>query len=41
VAKNFWHNKRVLVTGGAGFLGTYVVRSFDCAQERERGRVVG
>ncbi len=52
----FWHNKRVppalavtagasVVTGGAGFLGTYVVRSFDgvysersrTAQERERG----
>jgi hypothetical protein len=26
-----------VVTGGAGFLGTYVVRSFDLAQERERG----
>jgi GDP-L-fucose synthase len=23
---NFWQNKRVLVTGGAGFLGSYVVK---------------
>jgi nucleoside-diphosphate-sugar epimerase len=22
---SFWHNKRVVVTGGAGFLGSYVV----------------
>ncbi len=28
----FWHNKRVIVTGGAGFLGTYVVQKL-----RERG----
>jgi uncharacterized protein YbjT (DUF2867 family) len=24
---DFWHNKRVIVTGGNGFLGTYVVRN--------------
>jgi len=23
---NFWQNKKVLVTGGAGFLGNYVVK---------------
>lgn len=22
---SFWHNKRVVVTGGAGFLGSYVI----------------
>ncbi len=25
-SRTFWHNKRVIVTGGAGFLGSYVVK---------------
>jgi len=25
VAENFWHSKRVIVTGGAGFLGAFVI----------------
>jgi len=25
VAENFWHGKRVIVTGGAGFLGAFVI----------------
>lgn len=32
VVKNFWENKRVIVTGGAGFLGSYVVEKL-----RQRG----
>lgn len=26
VERNYWHNKLVIVTGGAGFLGSSVVR---------------
>src|SRR5689334_15134398 len=26
---NFWNNKRVLVTGGAGFLGKYLLRQLE------------
>ena len=29
---NFWEDKRVIVTGGAGFLGSYVVENL-----KERG----
>ena len=29
---NFWQDKRVIVTGGAGFLGSYVVEKL-----KERG----
>jgi GDP-L-fucose synthase len=25
-SQTFWRDKRVIVTGGAGFLGTYVVQ---------------
>lgn len=26
-SKEFWHNKCVMVTGGNGFLGKYIVRN--------------
>jgi GDP-L-fucose synthase len=32
MTENFWHGKRVVVTGGAGFLGSYVI-----ARLKERG----
>jgi GDP-L-fucose synthase len=32
MAENFWHGKRVVVTGGAGFLGSFVI-----AKLKERG----
>ncbi len=25
MAENFWQNKKVIVTGGAGFLGSFVI----------------
>ena len=33
-SQDFWHNKRVCVTGGAGFLGSYVAETL---RVRERG----
>ena len=33
--KNFWTNKRVLVTGGAGFLGSHIVKILKTYQPQE------
>ena len=35
-SKTFWHNRRVMVTGGNGFLGRFIV-----AKLHERGVEVG
>ncbi len=32
MAENFWQDKKVIVTGGAGFLGSFVI-----AKLKERG----
>lgn len=35
MADNFWHDKRVLVTGGKGFLGSHLVKQLEALKPKE------
>ena len=32
MAENFWQNKRVILTGGAGFLGSFVTEKLNATR---------